>query len=324
MQRKTFVAALLATLAFSLAWTQAQAQVWPERPVKMVLSQPAGSGPDAVARLIGDRLAKLWGQAVVIENKPGGQNVIGASAVARSTPDGYTFYFATTAALVTNSYMFKQLPYDPQKDFVEIAPIATQPFVLVAGASSGIKSVPDLIAMAKAKPGQIKFGSAGTGSGTHFCAEKFRLAAGIDVVHVPFKGGPEANAAAIAGEIAYWFPPLAMALKNVKEGKLLTLGIASAKRSSALPDAPTMAEAGVSLEDANWFGVWAPAGISSGVKDKLAKDVATAVASPDVREQLTKLGAEPMNMIPAEFSRFVRGEMEAAARTAKAAGIKPQ
>ena len=299
------------------------AQDYPTKPVKVIVPFTEGSATDTFARIVSQKLAELWGQSVMVENRAGAGGTVGADAVAKSAPDGYTL-LVNSSAHAANAALYSKLPYDPQKDFVEIAPIATQPFVLVAGASSGIKSVPALIAMAKAKPGQIKFGSAGTGSGTHFCAEKFRLAAGIDVVHVPFKGGPEANAAAIAGEIAYWFPPLAMALKNVKEGKLLALGIASAKRSSALPDAPTMAEAGVSLEDANWFGVWAPAGISSGVKDKLAKDVATAVASPDVREQLTKLGAEPMNMIPAEFSRFVRGEMEAAARTAKAAGIKPQ
>jgi len=299
------------------------AQDYPTKPVKVIVPFTEGSATDTFARIVSQKLAELWGQSVMVENRAGAGGTVGADAVAKSAPDGYTL-LVNSSAHAANAALYSKLPYDPQKDFVEIAPIATQPFVLVAGASSGIKSVPDLIAMAKAKPGQIKFGSAVTGSGTHFCAEKFRLAAGIDVVHVPFKGGPEANAAAIAGEIAYWFPPLAMALKNVKEGKLLALGIASAKRSSALPDAPTMAEAGVSLEDANWFGVWAPAGISSGVKDKLAKDVARAVASPDVREQLTKLGAEPMNMIPAEFSRFVRGEMEAAARTAKAAGIKPQ
>src|SRR5512140_3374239 len=152
MQRKTFLTALLATLAISAAW--AQGPGWPERPVKMVLSQPAGSGPDAVARLIGDRLARLWGQAVVIDNKPGGQNVIGAQAAARSAPDGYTFYFATTAALVTNAYLFKTLPYDPQKDFVRVGFVGKSPVALLVRAESPIKSLDDLIAKAKAEPGK--------------------------------------------------------------------------------------------------------------------------------------------------------------------------
>lgn len=288
--------------AVAICFTAAAfAQDYPAKPVKVIVPFTEGSATDLFARIVSKKLSELWGQPVAVENRAGAGGTLGADVVAKSAPDGYTL-LVNSSAHAANAALYSKLPYDPQKDFVEIAPIATQPFILVVGATSGIKSVSELVAMAKAKPGQIKFGSAGTGSGTHFCAEKFRLAAGIDVVHVPYKGGPEANAATIAGDVTYWFPPLAMALKNVKEGKLLALGVASAKRSGALPEAPTMAEAGVSLEDANWFGVWAPAGIPAGVADKLAKDVARAVASPDVREQLVKLGAEPMSMTPAEFT----------------------
>lgn len=296
---------------------------YPAKPVKVVCPFTEGSATDVFARIVAKKLSEMWGQPVTVENRAGAGGTVGADAVAKSAPDGYTLLI-NSSAHAANAALYSRLPYDPQKDFVEIAPIATQPFVLVVGPSAGVKSVSELTAMAKAKPGQIKFGSAGMGSGTHFCAEKFKTAAGIDVAHVPFKGGPEANAAAIAGEVTYWFPPLAMALKNVQEGKLLALGVSSAKRSSALPEVPTMAQAGVILEDVNWFGVWAPAGTPASVADKLAKDVARAVSSPDVREQLAKLGAEPMSMTQAEFGKFVRSEMESAARTAKAAGIKPQ
>jgi len=318
------IAKTLMVFAIAMCFTVgALAQDYPTKPVKVICPFTEGSATDVFARIVSKKLSELWGQQVMVENRVGAGGMVGADAVAKSAPDGYTLLI-NSSAHTANSALYSKLPYDPQQDFVEIAPIATQPFVLVVGQSAGVKSVSELIAMAKAKPGQIKFGSAGTGSGTHFCAEKFKLAAGIDVVHVPYKGGPEANADTIAGKVTCWFPPVAMALKNVKEGKLIALGVTSAKRTSALPDVQTMAEAGVNLEDANWFGMWAPAGIPAAVSDKLAKDVERAVASPDVREQLTKLGAEPMSMTRAEFARFVRSETEAAARVVKEAGIKPQ
>jgi tripartite-type tricarboxylate transporter receptor subunit TctC len=296
---------------------------YPTRPVKIITPFTQGGATDIFARILSKKLSELWGQQVVVENCPGEGGMLGAVAVAKSAPDGYTL-LVHSAAHATNSVLYSKLPYDPQKDLIEIAPIATQPFVLVVGSSAGIKSVSDLIAMAKSKPGQIKFSSAGTGSGTHLCAERFRLTAGIDVVHVPNKGGAEANADTMAGKVTYWFPPVAMALKEVRGGRLLALGVASAKRSSVLPEVPTMAEAGVNLEVSYWFGTWAPAGISASVKDKLAKDIGSVLSSPDVRMQLIKLGAEPMSMTPEEFKRFVRNEIEATGRALKAAGIEPQ
>jgi tripartite-type tricarboxylate transporter receptor subunit TctC len=177
----------------------------------------------------------------------------------------------------------------------------------------------------KAKPGELKFGSAGIGSGTHFAAEKFKIAAGIDVVHVPYKGGPEANAATITGQITYWVAPLAMVLKPVRAGELVALGVTSSKRYDGLPELPTIAEAGVAgFEQTTWWGMWAPAGIPARVADTLANNVARALSAPDLRGEFARLGFEPMSMTPAEFARFVRNEMESAARVAKAAGIKPQ
>lgn len=301
------------------------AQGYPSKPVRVIVPFTAGSGVDIVARMVSQKLTEFWGQPVAVENHVGGGGTIGAGAVAKSPADGYTLLINSTAHAV-NVAFYSKLPYDPLKDFVDVSPLVAQPYVLLVGTSAGVKTVSDLIAAAKAKPGQLKFGSAGTGSGTHMVAEKFRLAAGADVVHVPNnKGGPEANADAIAGRVTYWFPPIALALPQVREGRLLALGVSSARRSSLLPDVPTIAETGLAgFEDTIWYGMWAPAATPTEVVNQLSKDVARALATPDVRDRLTKLGAEPMNMTPAEFARFVRSEIDGAVRVVKAAGIKPQ
>jgi tripartite-type tricarboxylate transporter receptor subunit TctC len=298
------------------------AQDYPARPVTMVVTFTEGSATDVFARIISRKLSEIWGQPVVVENRIGGGGSQGADAVAKSAPDGYTLLF-NASAHITNGVLYNQLPYDPIRDFYPIAPFAIQPFVLVVGQSAGVKSLAELIALAKARPGQIKFGSAGVGSGTHFCAEKFKLAAGIEVVHVPLKGPAEANAATVSGQVMYWLTPVSMALQLVQEGKLIALAVAGAKRSRVMPNVPTMAQAGIRVEDANWFGMWAPAGIPDGIADRLVKDVARAIASPDVREQITRVGADPMSMTQAEFAAFVRSEMETADRIMKVTGIKP-
>jgi len=300
------------------------AQGYPSKPVRVIVPFSAGSGVDIVARMVSQKLTEFWDQPVVVENHIGVGGTVGAGMVAKSPPDGYTLLVNSTAHAV-NVALYSKLPYDPLKDFVDISPLVAQPYVLVVGTSAGVKTVSDLIAVAKVKPGQLKFGSAGAGSGTHMVAEKFRLAAGIDVVHLPNKGGPEANADATAGRVTYWFPPIALALPQVREGRLLALGLSSARRSSLLPDVPTIAETGLGgFEDTIWYGMWAPAATSTEVVNKLSKDVARALATPDVRDRLTKLGAEPMNMTPAEFARFVRSEIDGAVRVVKAAGITPQ
>jgi len=317
---RIFLAALLAVFSA----TGAFAQDYPTKQVSVIIPYTPGSATDVFGRIICEKLSILWGQPVVADNRPGAGGTVGAGEVAKANPDGYTLLFDSSSYAISPA-LYTKLPYDPGKAFVDIAPVAKQPFVLVVGPASGAKTVPELVAAIKAKPGQLKYGSAGAGTGTHLVAEKLKTAAGIDVTHAPYKGGPEANAGTTAGDVAFWFPPVAMALKDVKEGKLLALGVTSAKRSSALPQVPTMAEAGVAgIESFNWWGVWTPAGIPAGVKDKLAKDIAAALAAPEVREKITKLGAEPMSMSSVEFGDFVRSEMESAARAVKAAGIKPQ
>jgi tripartite-type tricarboxylate transporter receptor subunit TctC len=308
----------------SAGWAvSAFAQEYPTKPVRVIVPYTAGSPTDVFGRIVCEKLSELWGQPVVVENRPGAGGTVGASAVVKSAPDGYTLLVHSSSYSV-NPALYANLPYDPQKDFVDIAPLARQPNVLVVGLSAGVKSVSELVAAAKAKPGQLKFGSAGIGSAVHLVAEKFRIATGIDVVHVPYAGTLEANVDTMAGRITYCFPPVATALKEVREGKLLALGVTSARRSGWLPEVPTMAEAGVPLEYAVWWGIWVRAGTPDSVVDKLGKDVARALAAPDLREKFTKLGAEPMSMTPAEFARFVRSEIESAAGVVKAAGIKPQ
>lgn len=302
----------------------ALAQGYPSKPVRVIVPYTAGSGTDIVARIVSEKLSELWAKPVVVENRPGAGGTVGTGVAAKSPPDGQTL-LVNSVAYTLNPAIYSRLPYNTPGDLLEVSPLVSQPYVLVAGAPAGVRTVAELIALAKAKPGQLNFGSAGTGTGTHLVGEKFRVAAGIDVVHVPYKGGPEANTDTLAGRITYWFPPIGLALPLVGEGRLVGLGVSSAQRSSLLPDVPTISEAGLSgFEDNIWWGLWAPAGTPAGIADKIAKDVARALAAPDVRDRLTRFGAEPMRMTPAQFGRFVEKEIQEGARLVRAVGIKPQ
>jgi len=315
----------LVAFAFcALAAGAAAAQGWPTKPVKLVVPFTAGSATDILARTVGQKLTEVWGQPVVVDNRPGAGGTIGTALVAKSMPDGYTL-LVNSAAQAYNPSIYSGLSFDTTKDFVDVTPLAGQPNVLVVAPSSGYKTVADLIAAAKAKPGALNFGSAGTGSGTHINAEKFRLAAGIDVVHIPYKGTPEALTDTMTGRITYFFSPISAALPHVKEGKLVALGVSAAKRSSALPNVPTIAESGLPGFDYNlWVGVFAPTGTPADVVDKIARDTARALATPEVRERLTALGAESMPMSTTEFTKFVDAEIEDSGKVIRAANIKVQ
>jgi tripartite-type tricarboxylate transporter receptor subunit TctC len=233
----------------------------------------------------------------------------------------------TTSAQAYSAVFSKSLPYDPLKDFIPIVPLSSQPYVLVAGNSAGITTVGELIAAAKAKPGQLKFGSRGVGTGTHLGLEKFNLAAGIKTVHVPAGRNDaivDVVARTIAGDTTYMFAPIELTLPHIREGRLRALGVSSARRSSLLPEVPTIAEAGVAgFNFPIWYGVWAPAGTPAGVVDKLVKDIGYVLAGRDLRDWLATHGGEPMNMTQPEFARFVLSESESAAQIIKAAEIKP-
>lgn len=317
---------LLATLVLALGNApNVLAQSYPAKPVRVIVTFTPGSATDILARVVCPKLSELWGQQVLVENRPGAGGSIAASVVAKSPPDGYALLWHSNA-FVTNPAVYGNLPYEPLRDFVAIAPLLSQPLALVLSPGAGVRTVAELIAAARVRPGEITYGSAGTGSGTHFAAEKFRIAAGIEAVHVPYKGGPEVNGDVMAGRVTYWFAPMMMAVPNVREGRLLALGVTSARRSGDLPEVPAIAEAGLPGFDYSlWWGLWAPAGTPADLVDKLSKDVARALAAPDLRARLAKLGAEPMApMTPVEFARFVRNEIDDSTRIVKAAGIKPQ
>ena len=315
---------VLAALIVASSVSYTLAQSYPSKAVRVIVPFTAGSGIDVFTRPVTQKLSEIWGQPVPVENRAGAGGTLGTGLVAKSAPDGYTV-LVNSVAFAQSPALYANLPYDVQQDFVGIAPLVSSPYVLVVGPGAGLRTVAELIAAARARPGQLNFGSAGIGTGTHLVAEKFKQAAGIDVVHVPYKGGPEANVDTMIGRVTYWFPPSGIALSHVREGKLLALGVTSARRSNLMSDVPTIAEAGVGgFEDKIWYGMWAPAGMPAGLVEKLSKDVARALAAPDLRERLAKLGAEPMIMAPAEFARFVRSEIDDSARIIKAAGIKPQ
>jgi tripartite-type tricarboxylate transporter receptor subunit TctC len=261
---------------------------------------------------------------VVAENRTGAGGSIGSAAVLRESPDGYTL-LANSSAHVANPSIYAKLPYDTLKDFANIAPLAGGPNVLIVGTGTGWKKLGDFIAAAKSKPGALNFSSAGIGSGTHFNAEKFKLAAGIDVVHVPYKGTPEALTDTLSGRVQYFFSPISAALAMVRDGRLVALAVSSGKRSGLLPHVPTVAEAGLPGFDYNlWVGVFAPAGTPADVVDKIGRSVNRVLDAADVKERMASLGAEAMTMTPAEFDKFVRAEMDDASKVVKAAGIKAQ
>ena len=314
-----------AVLLLLLAWAPAVVgQGYPNKPVHVIVPFTPGSATDILARTFGQKLSEIWSQSVIVDNRPGAGGTIGAAVVAKAPPDGYTL-LVHSAAQAYNPSIYPSLPYDTVKDFVAIAPLAGQPNVLVVAPSTGIRTVAGLIAQAKQKPGQLNFGSAGTGSGTHINGEKFKLAAGIDVVHIPYKGTPEALTDTMAGRVTYFFSPISAALPLVRDGKLRALAVSTAKRSSALPNVPTIAEAGLPGFDYSlWVGMFAPAGTPPAVVDRIAHDLHTAAQAPDVKERLASLGAEPMPMTPPEFKQFVESEIVEAAKVIKAAGIQAQ
>ena len=325
MQRKTFVTALLATLAFSLAWTQAQAQGWPERPVKMVLSQPAGSGPDAVARLIGDRLGKLWGQPVVIENKPGGQNVIGANAVARAAPDGYTFYFATTAALVTNSYMFKQLSYDPQKDFVPVSFVARSPFAILVRSDSPVNTVDELVLKSKAAGGKYSIANEGPRTFGGMIARVFNKRTDARANLVSYSSVSNEVQDVVGGHVDAAVADIAAVAELVKQGRLRMLAVSSGQRVPGFESVPTLAERLPGMEMVGWFAVVAPTGTPAAAIERFNNDLNTVLADRELAERIASIGplAAP-GMKPDQVGGFLKTEYVRWGEITKEIGLLPE
>jgi tripartite-type tricarboxylate transporter receptor subunit TctC len=316
---------ILATISLALLAGGALAQgVYPGKPIRMIVPFTAGSVTDIVARTVADTMSRSMGQPIVIENKPGAGGTIGAALVAKSEPDGYTVLIHSSGHAL-NPAIYPNLPYDTVKDLTGVTPLASVPNVLVVSPSRGWKSVSDLVAAAKAKPGSLNYASAGTGSATHMNAEKFKLRAGFEAQHVPFKGTPEALTDVIGGRDDFFFAPMASALPMVKDGKLQALAVSSAQRSPALPNVPTTIEAGVPDSDYTlWVGMIVPSATPAAVVKRLHDEAAKAVNSPEVKARLTTLGADPMIMEPAAFNAYIKTEMDAAALIAKSANLKAQ
>jgi tripartite-type tricarboxylate transporter receptor subunit TctC len=320
LSRRGFAGAILGT-AFISVRAAGAAESYPSRPIRVVSPFPAGSASDTVARVVLDKVSQNLGQAMVVEAKPGAGGIVGFADVAKADPDGYTLVTSSTS-LGTGSVLHAHLPYDPAKDFVAVAMFGVQPNVLVASTESGFKTVADLVAAAKAKPGALTFASAGIGSSSHMAGEKLRLAAKIDVRHVPFKDNGLTEV--MAGRIDYYFIPLAAAASALQSGKLTVLAVSSPKRAALLPDVPSIAEAGYPDAEFNfWVGLSAPANTPRPIVDTLHDATEKALLDPDIAARLAKLGVEPEQMSVDQFGTFVKDDIAATVRLAKAANIQP-
>ena len=319
---------LLAILVSQTALAQsgpALVQGWPSRPVRLLVPFAAGAGiNDIMARLVGQHLGAGLGQPVVIENRAGAGGIAGTEAAAKAAPDGYTFLM-TNVSLVTSAYLYPKLPYDPQNDFVPVTLVATSPLMLVVHPSVAAKSVQELVALAKANPGRLNFGSGGVGSTPHLSAELFKSAAGIGAVHVPYKGGAPALNDLVGGQLSFMIENVPGTMPFVKQGRLRALAITSAQRSPLEPALPTMVESGVpGYEVVGWQGLFAVAGTAPDIVARLQADVGKVLRLPEVRERLAALGAEPVGSTPEEFGAFIRAERTRWGRIIREKGIRSE
>ena len=312
----------LACLAASLPLSaSAQATGYPSKTVRVIVPFTAGSTTDIIARAITDKLGASMGQTFVIDNRGGASGTIGEAALASAPADGYTIMIHSSSHTV-NPSTFAKLPFDTVRDFAGVTPISSLPNALVISPSKNIRTLQDLVAIARAKPGQLNFASAGQGSATHLNAEKFKMAAKIDATNIPFKGSAEAVSEVLAGRVDYYFSPIAPVIGQIKEGHLLALAVGSPKRSVALPDVPTTAEAGVPGSEFNfWIGMMAPAKTPRDIVNRLHDEVVKALATPEVKERFAKLGADAWTMKPEAFDAYIKEEIDSNAKLVKAAGI---
>ncbi len=313
-----------AIAALAVCAAQAFAADYPTKPVRFIVAFPPGSATDIVGRLYTQKWTEMWGQTVLADNRPGAGGSIAGAIAAKSNPDGYTLLMHSSGHTV-NPALYARLPYDTLRDFVDIGPLAQQPNVMVTHPSSPYRTMQDVLNAAKSKPGALNFASAGVGSGTHLNLEKLKLMARIDMNHVPYKGSAEALGDVVGGRVDFYFAPVSTMQGQMQAGKVRAIAVSTIKRSSVLPNVPTIAESGVPGFDFSlWFGIWAPAGVPQPIIARIADSIRAAGNDPVVKGKLSGLGNEPMDMTPAQFAKFVRSEIETGATVLKAAGIKPQ
>lgn len=324
MKRRNFVQAAVLAGATPMSWAQGNG-AWPNRPVKLILSQPAGSGPDIIARYVADQLTRVWSQPVIVENKPGGQNLIGAQAAARSPADGYSYYFGTTAAMVTNLYTFKSLPYDPVKDFAPVRLVGRSPFVIAAAAGYSAKDLGEALAAAKAQPGSVAIATEGPKTFAGMLAKYVANLADVKFNHVPYTKAPDALQDVIGGRVPLVCLPNAALTSYIKSGQVRALAVSTSERLSELPDVPTLAESFPGFEYTGWNGFFAPAGTPADVVARVNRDLETVLKQPEVVQKMMSLGSIAVQgMSVAEFDTFMSKERERWASVVKIIGVQPE
>jgi len=300
----------------------AAAQTYPMRPIRVIVSVPAGGAPDVTARLIAPALSAILGQQLVIDNRGGAGGLIGAELAANAAPDGYTLFVSSPGALTILPHM-RKVPFDTVRDFAPISLISIGPFLMMSHPSVPVKTVQDVIALAKAYPGKLNYASAGNGTPNHLAMELFKSMTGVDIVHVPYKGAPQAVTDLLAGQMNLMFNSIASTLGHVRAGRLRGIGLAGPKRSAQLPEIPTISESGVpGFEAANWFGMLAPAKTPKAIVTRLNAAVVKVVHSPEIRSQFEALGADPVGSSIEEFATYIHREYERYGKVVKVAGVK--
>ena len=319
------ISTLIVVGTAAAAATAAGAQDFPARAITIIVAQPPGGGTDIISRIVAQQLSVQLGKPVVVENKPGAGTIVGTEAAAKSPPDGYTLLAGLTANMAVNPSLFRKLPYDPIKDFTPVGMMAEFPFVLVVSKNFPAKSVKELLALAKAKHGEINFASAGNGTGQHLSAELFKLMAGVDMTHVPYRGASPAYSDVISGRTPVFFDNLASGLGQIRGGAVRALGVTGTKRSPLLPDVPTIAEAGVpGYQNYVWFGLWAPKNTPKPIVDKLYAEVRKAVGTPSVKARIMQDAGVPMETPLNEIEPLEKAEIAKWADVVKRAHIQVQ
>ena len=312
----------IATMAFA-AIAGAQTPSYPTKPIRLVVPFPAGGATDILARAVAQKLTEAWGQAVVVDNRPGAGGNIGSELVAKAAPDGYTLEMGTVGTHAINASLYAKMPYDHVKDFAPVILVAGVPNVLVVNPSVPANSVQELVAYAKANPGKLNFASSGSGTSIHLSGELFKVMAGVQMTHIPYKGSAQALQDLIGGQVQLMFDNLPPSLPQIKSGKLRALGVTTAARSAALPDTPTIAESGLpGFEASSWFGVLAPAGTSPVIIAKLNAEIAKWLATPEAKEKLVAIGANIAGGTSEDFARHIAAETLKWAKVVKDSGAK--